>query len=82
MRRAAKKIPVNQLKYWRENEAMKQKKKMQKKMEVDKSGEGDASMDDVAMLAGKFKVGTSKMPSGSGALAAGFSLKDSKDITS
>jgi hypothetical protein len=29
---------------------MMQKKKMQKKMEDDKSGEGDASMDDVATL--------------------------------
>ncbi len=47
-----------------------QKKKMQKKMEDDKSGEVDASMDDVATLVGKFKVGTSKTPSDSGALAA------------
>jgi hypothetical protein len=61
---------VKQLKEWRENGAMMQKKKMQKKMEDDKSGEVDASMDDVATLVGKFKVGTSKTPSDSGALAA------------
>ncbi len=73
---------MKELKEWRENEAIMQKKKMQKKMEDDKSGEGDASMDDVATLAGKFKVGTSKMPSDSGALAAGFLLKDGKDLTS
>ncbi len=48
----------------------------------DKSGEGDACMDDVATLEGKFKVGTSKTPSDSGALAAGFTLKDGKDSTS
>ncbi len=82
MRHAAKKIVVKQLKEWRENGAMMQKKKMQKKLEDDKSGEGDSSMDAVATLVGKFKVGTSKMPSDSGALAAGFLLKDGKDITS
>ncbi len=49
-KRTAKKILVKQLKEWRENGAMMQKKKMQKKMEDDKSGEGDASMDDVAKL--------------------------------
>ena len=48
----------------------------------DKSGEGDACMDDVATLEGKFKVSTSKTPSDSGALAAGFTLKDGKDSTS
>jgi hypothetical protein len=42
-----KKILVKQLKEQRENEAMMQMKKMQKKMEDDKSGEGDASMDDM-----------------------------------
>ncbi len=82
MRRAAKKILVKQLKEWRENEAMMQKKKTQKKMEDDKSGEGDASLDDVATLACKFKVGTSKTPSDYGALAPGFLLKDGKDSTS
>ena len=82
MKRAVKKILVKQLKEWRENEAMMQKKKMQKKMEDDKSGEGDASMDDVAMLEGELKVGTSKMPSDFGALVAGFLLKDGKDSTS
>ncbi len=82
LKSAAKKILVKQLKEWRENEAMMQKKKMQKKMEDDKSGEGDASMDDVAMLEGELKVGTSKMPSESGALAAGFLFKDGKDSTS
>ncbi len=61
---------------------MMQKKKGQKKKEDDKSGEGDASMDDLETLEGKFKVGTSKMPSDSGALAAGFLLEDSKDLTS
>jgi hypothetical protein len=40
---------------------MMQKKKMQKKKEDDNSGEGDASMDDVATLEGKFKVGTSRL---------------------
>jgi hypothetical protein len=60
LKRAAKKILVKQLKDWRENEAMMQKKKMQKKMEDDKSEEGDASMDDVAALAGKLKVDKSK----------------------
>ncbi len=40
---------------------MMQKKKTQKKKEDDKSGEGDASMDDVATLEGKFKVGTSRL---------------------
>ncbi len=60
---------------------MMQKKKTQKKMEHDKSGEGDTSMDDVATLEGKFKVSTSKMRSDSGALAVGFLLKDGKDIT-
>ncbi len=59
-----------------------QKKKMQKKMEDGKSGEGDASMDDIATLAGKFIVGTFKTPSDSGALAAGLSRKDGKDKTS
>jgi hypothetical protein len=83
LKRASKKILVKQLKEWRENEAMMQKKKTQKKKEDDKSGEeGDASMDGVATLEGKFKVGTSKTPSDSGALAAGFLLKDSKDLTS
>jgi hypothetical protein len=78
-----KKILVKQLKEWRENfEAMMQKKKMQKKMEDDKSGEGDASIVEVAMLEGEFKIGTSKTPSDSGALAAGFLLEDSKDLTS
>ncbi len=38
-----------------------QKKKTQKKKEDDKSGEGDASMDDVAILEGEFKVGTSSL---------------------
>ncbi len=61
---------------------MMQKKKMQKKMEDDKSGESDAGMDDVATLDGKFKVGISKTLSDSGALAAGFSLKNGKDTTS
>ncbi len=82
MRHAAKKILVKQLKELRGNETMMQKKKTQKKMEDDKSGEGDASMDDVATLAGKFKVGTSRTPSDSGALVAGFLLKDGKDSTS
>ncbi len=59
-----------------------QKKKMQKKMEDDKSGEGDASMDEVATMEGKCKVGTSKTPSDSGALMAGFLLEDGKDSTS
>jgi hypothetical protein len=49
-----------------------QKKKMQKKKKDIKSGEGDASMDDVVTLEGKFKVGTSKTPSDSGALVAEF----------
>ena len=61
---------------------MMQKKKTHKKMEDDKSGEGEASMDDVATLEGKFKVNTSKTPSDSGALATGFLLKDGKDLTS
>ncbi len=39
-------------------------------------------MDDVAMLEGKFKAGTSKTPSDSGASAAGFLLKDGKDLNS
>jgi hypothetical protein len=39
-------------------------------------------MDDVVMLEGEFKVGTSKTPSDSGALVVGFLLKDSKDLTS
>jgi hypothetical protein len=73
---------VKHLKEWRENEAMMQKKKTQKKMEDDKCGEVDASNDDVATLEGKFKVGTSNTPSDSGALAARFLLKDGKDITS
>jgi hypothetical protein len=77
-----KKILVKQLKEWRENEAMKWKKKMQKTKEEDKSGEGDASMNDAAMLEGKFKVSTSKTPSDSGALEAGFLLEDGKDQTS
>jgi hypothetical protein len=78
----AKKILVKQLKEWRENEVMMQKKKTQKKMEDDKSGEGDASMDDLATLEGKFKVRISKMQSDSGALAARFLLKDGKDSNS
>jgi hypothetical protein len=82
LRRATKKILVKQLKEWRENEAIMQKKKTQKKMEDDNNGEGDASMDDVATLVGEFKVGTSKTPSDSGALGAGFLLKDGKDSTS
>ena len=82
MRHAAKKILVKQLKELRGNETMMQKKKTQKKMEDDKSGEGDASMDDVVTLKGKFKISTSKMLSDSGALAAGFLLKDGKAITS
>ncbi len=57
------------------------KKKMQKKKKDHKSGEGDASMDDVATLEGKCEVSTSKTPSDSGALAVGFLLKDGKDIT-
>ncbi len=75
-------ILVKQLKEWRENEAIMQKKKMQKKKEDDKSGEGDASMNDVATLEGKFKVGISKTPSDSGASVAGFLLEDNKDLTS
>jgi hypothetical protein len=59
-----------------------QKKKTRKKMEDDKSGECDTSMDDVATLEEKIKVGTSKMPSDFGALVAGFLLKDGKDSTS
>jgi hypothetical protein len=59
-----------------------QKKKTQKKKEDYKSGEVDASIDDVAMLEGKFKVGTSNTPSDSGALVAGFLLEGSKDINS
>jgi hypothetical protein len=47
---ALKKILVKQLKEWRENEAMIQKKKKQKKMEHDKSGESDAGMDDMVTL--------------------------------
>ncbi len=50
---------MKQLKEWRENEVMMLKKKTQKKKEDDKSGEGDASMDDVATLEGEFKVNTS-----------------------
>ncbi len=50
-------------------------------VEDDKSGEGNASMDEMVRLEGKFKVGTSKTPSDSGALAARFLLKDGKDIT-
>jgi hypothetical protein len=73
---------VKQLEEWREHEAMMQKKKTQKKKEDDKSGESDASMNDVVMLKSKCKVGTSKMLSDSGALAAGFLLKDGKAITS
>ncbi len=79
---ALKKILVKQLEEWRENEAIMQMKKIQKKKEDDKSGEGDASMDDMATLEGEFKVGTSKTPSDSGTLAAGFLLKDGKDSTS
>ncbi len=82
LNRAAKNTLVKQLKEWRENETKMQKKKMQKRKEDDKSGEGDASMDDVATLEGKFKVGTSKTPSDSEALVAGLSLKDGKDLTS
>ncbi len=63
------KILVKQLKEWRENEVMMQKKKTQKKKEDDKSGEGDASMNDMVTLEGKFEVGSSKMPSDSGAFA-------------
>ncbi len=73
---------MKHLKEWRENEVMMQKKKTQKKKEGDKSGEGEASMDDVATLEGKFKVGTSKTPSDSEALAAEFFLKYCKDSTS
>ncbi len=40
---------------------MMQKKKRQKKKKDDKSREGDASMDDLAMLEGGFKVGTSRL---------------------
>ncbi len=65
---ATKKILVKQLKEWREHEAMMQKKKTHKVKEDDKSGQGDASMDDVATLEGKFKVGTSMTPSNSGVL--------------
>ncbi len=61
---------------------MMQKKKMQKKKEENNSGEGDASIDDMATLEGKFKVGTSKTRSDSGALEVGFLLKDGKDLTS
>jgi hypothetical protein len=61
---------------------MTQKKKMQKKKEDDKSGEGATSMDSVAMLEIEFKVGTSNMLSDSGALVAVFLLKDSVDLTS
>jgi len=82
LKRAAKKILVKQLKEWREKEAMMQKKKSQRKKENGKSGEGDASMDDGEMLGGEFNVGTSKTPSNSGALAAGFTLEDGEDITS
>ena len=39
-------------------------------------------MDDMAELEGKFKVGTSKMASNSGALTAGFLLIDGKNLTS
>jgi hypothetical protein len=53
---------------------MMQKKKRQEKIEDDKSGEGNASMDGVTTLEVEFKVGTSKMPSDSGALAAAFLL--------
>ncbi len=52
---------MKQLKEWRENEAMMQKKKMQKKKEDYKSGEGDASMDEVAMLEGELKNGKSRL---------------------
>ncbi len=79
---AAKMILVKQVKEWRENEAMMQQKKTQKMKEDDKSREGDTSMDDVATLKGKCKVCSSKTLSDSGALAAGFLLKDGKDITS
>ncbi len=82
LRCTAKKILVKQLKEWRDNEATMQKKKMQKKMEDDRSGEGDASMDDVATFESKCKVGTSKTPSDFGALAAGFLRRDGKDTTS
>jgi hypothetical protein len=40
---------------------MMQKKKTQKKKEDDESGEGDASMDDVATLKDEFKVGTFRL---------------------
>jgi hypothetical protein len=79
---AAKMILVKQVKDWRENKAMMQQKKTQKMKEDDKSREGDASVDDVATLKGKFEVGTSYTLSDSGALAAEFLLKDGKDITS
>jgi hypothetical protein len=82
LKHTKKKILVKQLQEWRENEAIMQKKKTQMKMEDDKTGEGDASMDDVATLKSKFKVGTSKTPSDSWALVAGFLLKDGKDVTS
>ncbi len=60
---------------------MMQKKKTQMKKD-DKTGKGDASMNDVATFTSKFKVGTSKMPSDSWAFAAGLLLKDGKDLTS
>ncbi len=82
LRLATKRILVKQLKEWRENEATMQKKKMQKKKEDNKSGEGDASMDDVVTLEGKFNISTSKTTSDSGALAVGLLLEDGKDITS
>jgi hypothetical protein len=40
---------------------MMQKKKTQKKKEDDKSGEGDTSMDDMAMLEVEFNVGTFRL---------------------
>ncbi len=61
---------------------MRQKKKTQKMKEEGKSGEGDASMDGMEMLEDKCKVGTSKTPSDSGALAAEFLLEDGKVSTS
>ncbi len=69
---------MKQLKEWKENETVMQKKKMQKKMEDDKSGKGDPSITGVATLEGKFNVSTSKTPSDSGALAIGYFLKDGK----
>jgi hypothetical protein len=77
-----KKILVKQLKEWKENEMVMQKKKTQKKMEDDKTGEGVTSMDDVTTLEVEFKVSPLKMLRESGALVAGFLLTDSRDLTS